>query len=193
MRGAHRYRRGWRPRRPPRTAQAGAALALFLAAVLAAASNFFADWPPRTSDAGAAITADRLVGTARVIDGDTLTIAGERIRLWGIDSPERDQVCVGGSPGGRASTALTRAIDGATVSCRIRDHDDYGRAVAICEADGADLGAAQVASGWAWDYRRFSGGRYRTQEADARDHNRGVWALECAPAWEWRTAQRDRS
>jgi hypothetical protein len=36
-----------------------------------------------------------LAGTARVIDGDTLSIADTRIRLWGIDAPERDQTCQG--------------------------------------------------------------------------------------------------
>jgi endonuclease YncB( thermonuclease family) len=41
------------------------------------------------------VCAADLVGTARVIDGDTIAIAGVRIRLWGIDAPERDQTCRG--------------------------------------------------------------------------------------------------
>jgi hypothetical protein len=32
-------------------------------------------------------------GPAQVIDGDTLDLAGERTRLWGIDAVEGDQVC----------------------------------------------------------------------------------------------------
>jgi endonuclease YncB( thermonuclease family) len=37
--------------------------------------------------------ADDLAGQASVIDGDTLEIHGTRIRLWGIDAPETDQLC----------------------------------------------------------------------------------------------------
>jgi endonuclease YncB( thermonuclease family) len=37
--------------------------------------------------------ADDLTGRASVIDGDTLEIHGARIRLWGIDAPESDQLC----------------------------------------------------------------------------------------------------
>src|SRR5688572_22588959 len=34
-----------------------------------------------------------VVGTARVLDGDTLDLAGHRIRLYGIDAPESRQIC----------------------------------------------------------------------------------------------------
>ncbi len=37
--------------------------------------------------------AETLSGPARVVDGDTLFVAGERIRLHGIDAPEKDQTC----------------------------------------------------------------------------------------------------
>ena len=40
-----------------------------------------------------AASASAQEGPARVIDGDTLDIAGERIRLHGIDAPEKDQTC----------------------------------------------------------------------------------------------------
>ncbi|WP_333924357.1 thermonuclease family protein [Bradyrhizobium sp. CCBAU 21362] len=36
-----------------------------------------------------------IVGRASVIDGDTIEIHGTRIRLWGIDAPEHDQLCRG--------------------------------------------------------------------------------------------------
>jgi endonuclease YncB( thermonuclease family) len=39
--------------------------------------------------------ADNLSGQASIIDGDTLEIHGTRIRLWGIDAPESNQLCRG--------------------------------------------------------------------------------------------------
>jgi hypothetical protein len=41
------------------------------------------------------VAADNLAGRASVIDGDTLEIHGTRIRLWGIDAPESNQLCRG--------------------------------------------------------------------------------------------------
>ena len=44
----------------------------------------------RSKDAGA-----ELAGTAQITDGDTIEVAGTRVRLWGIDAPEHDQTCQG--------------------------------------------------------------------------------------------------
>ncbi len=40
-----------------------------------------------------ALASEVITGPARVVDGDTLEIAGERIRLHGIDAPETNQTC----------------------------------------------------------------------------------------------------
>jgi endonuclease YncB( thermonuclease family) len=39
-----------------------------------------------------AVTAD-ISGTALIVDGDTITISGTKVRLSGIDTPERKQTC----------------------------------------------------------------------------------------------------
>ena len=35
-----------------------------------------------------------VIGKPRVIDGDTIEIAGDRVRLSGIDTPEEKQTCL---------------------------------------------------------------------------------------------------
>ena len=43
--------------------------------------------------------AQTITGPARVIDGDTLGVSGQRIRLHGIDAPEKNQTCqIEGTP-----------------------------------------------------------------------------------------------
>lgn len=137
---------------------------------------------------GASIT-----GRARIIDGDTIEIAGERIRLFGIDAPESRQQCRSGSglnyPCGRAATrALSAAIRGSRVSCTPVDHDRFDRDVAICTAGGHDLGDVMVRSGHAIDYARYSQGRYVDAEREARAARRGLWAGTFDQPDAWRRA-----
>jgi endonuclease YncB( thermonuclease family) len=128
---------------------------------------------------------------ARVIDGDTLELGtGERIRLWGIDAVEGDQICQrDGRPwqcGDDATVALEALIDGQQITCAERDVDGYGRTVATCAVDGHDIGAAMVRSGWAVDYERYSGGAYAAEQLEAEQAQRGLWAGSFMPPWEWR-------
>ena len=75
-------------------------------------------------------------GPARVIDGDTIDVAGERIRFHGIDAPESGQTCVVGLEvwlcGQKADHALYNFIGTSSVTCQERDVDRYGRIVATC-------------------------------------------------------------
>ena len=68
-----------------------------------------------------------VAGTASVIDGDTLEIHGQRIRLHGIDAPESRQLCrLDGKPwqcGKDAANALAEKIARRPVTC-----EDLGQA-----------------------------------------------------------------
>jgi endonuclease YncB( thermonuclease family) len=132
-------------------------------------------------------------GPARVIDGDTLDIAGERIRLHGIDAPEKDQTCsIDGQKwacGVAAWGYLVQLLAGQPVRCEARDVDQYGRTVAVCFADDQDINAAMVGEGWALAYQEYSLD-YVGQERAAEAAGHGLWQGEFVPPWEWRRGSR---
>jgi endonuclease YncB( thermonuclease family) len=129
-----------------------------------------------------------VTGPARVIDGDTIELAGERIRQHGIDAPERDQPCrrneVAYLRGVAAAGALSEWLDGEAVTCREQDRDRYGRVVAVCYVSGEDVNAAMVRDGWALAYRRYSTD-YVNEEDEARAAGVGLWAGGFMPPWRW--------
>ena len=77
-------------------------------------------------------------GRARVVDGDTLEVAGQKVRLFGVDAPELDQSCERGGRvwacGQAAREALAEIVGRKRLVCAVQDIDRYGRAVAVCEA-----------------------------------------------------------
>lgn len=127
-------------------------------------------------------------GSTRVVDGDTLVVAGKRVRLYGIDAPESAQMC-GTMACGQAATAYLANVllpYGRAVVCEGKMTDRYGRTVATCSVSVFDLGAMMVQAGWAMEYTRYSDGRYHEFEAEARAARRGMWATDFKPPWQWR-------
>jgi micrococcal nuclease len=97
-----------------------------------------------------------LRGNAWVIDGDTIDIAGTRIRLAGIDAPELDHPY-----GKNAKWTLVNLCKGQVVRAVFDGELSHDRTVATCYLpDGRDLSAEMVKAGMAIDWPKFSRGKY---------------------------------
>jgi endonuclease YncB( thermonuclease family) len=142
-----------------------------------------------TPPAPKASSGPSLAGVASVIDGDTIEIHGQRIRLHGIDAPESSQTCkVDGEPwrcGKDAAFKLADKIGKQTVTCEQKDVDRYGRVVAVCSAGGEDLNGWMVSEGLAVAYRQYSKD-YVGQEEQAKTAGIGVWGSEFEMPWDYR-------
>ena len=131
-----------------------------------------------------------IAGVVRVIDGDTVDVGGVRIRLWGIDAPERGQVCHAWGRewncGTMATEALTSRSEG--IACEAMGTDRYGRTLGVCFFGGEDVNAWLVASGWALAYR--SATNYLGEEDDAREKRLGIHRGTYITPGDWRRGER---
>lgn len=124
-------------------------------------------------------------GPATIQDGDTFAIGAQIIRLNGIDAPESGQNCERAGRmyncGAKAENALRAILEGG-VSCTGTRFDDYDRLLADCRANGQDVSAAMVRSGWALAYRKYSTA-YVPEEEAARTAGVGLWAGSFDAPW----------
>ncbi len=134
-----------------------------------------------------------VAGVASVIDGDTIEVRGQRIRLHGIDAPESRQLCrLDGKPwqcGKDAANALAEKIARRPLRCEDLGRGRHKRIIARCTVAGEDMGEWMVSQGLALAYRRYSLD-YVEEEADAQAARRGIWAGEFVKPWEWRRGER---
>ena len=140
--------------------------------------------------------AAEITGRAKVVDGDSLEIGTDRIRLYGIDAPEGRQDCRRNGQawrcGENAASKLRGLVQGATLRCTPRDTDEYGRSVSVCKNGNTDINAEMVRAGFALAYRRYSTD-YVDEENEARNAKRGLWAGEFTPPWDWRRESREET
>lgn len=126
-----------------------------------------------------------LKGLARVVDGDSLEMRSEKIRIVGIDAPEFDQSCGNVKNqwpcGQQSKSALAKLIDNKTVRCAVQGFDKYRRSLAICYVEGKDIGKWMVTNGWAVSF-----GDYGFDEAIARRNRLGIWQGEFEMPKDWR-------
>lgn len=128
---------------------------------------------------------DSISGAGRPVDGDSLFVNSNEVRLKGIDAPEGRQTCTRDGAdwacGDAARDELRRLIGKSVVTCQVLERDQHGRMLSICKAGGQDLNGAMVASGLAVSY-----GGYHAEEAAAKRARRGLWAGEFTMPRDWR-------
>jgi len=137
----------------------------------------------------------RAVGVA---DGDTVTVldalkAQHRIRLAGIDAPEKAQAF-----GNRSKQSLSDLVFNREVVVETGKRDRYGREVGKILVDGRDVNLIQVERGMAWHYKAYEREQsasdrqlYEAAEQAARAGRQGLWGDPGpTPPWDFRKAKR---
>ena len=124
-----------------------------------------------------------------ILDGDTIEVLHnshpERIRLSGIDCPEKGQ-----ANGQKAKQAASALVFGKEVTLQTHGKDKYKRSLAnVLLPDGTNVNHALVKEGWCWWYRKYAPGDTILEglEKSAREAKKGLWAdPHPVPPWEWR-------
>lgn len=139
-----------------------------------------------------------IVGKANVVSGDILEIAGQNIRLRGVDAAEPGQSCLTKHSqvyhcGRNAAIALMAITNGVEVACRDEKPDPRpdaaGRLIADCFVGRFDLGRQLVLSGFAFA-ERPGGEQYFDDEDAARRLPEGMWKGKFNMPWQWRAGER---
>ena len=138
--------------------------------------------------------ADDMIGRASVIDGDTIDIRGQRIRLHGIDASESGQACsrADGTPwpcGRQAALALSDFLGARTVRCASNGKKSYDRLVAVCKVGDIDVASWLAMEGWAMAARRYSSA-YVDDERAARQARRRIWQGDFVTPRDWRSRRK---
>ena len=109
----------------------------------------------------------------RVSDGDTFKSGDTRVRLWGIDAPEKGQPYAD-----EARDRLKKLIEGKAVRLEWKDRDQHSREVAIVYAGSTNINLQMVKEGLAWHYEYFAPDAEDLAAAEkaARKKRKGLWA-----------------
>lgn len=131
-----------------------------------------------------------IVGEITVVDGDTLEMNNQHIKIWGVDAPNLNQTCKDGQNavfdcGKESASALARwLVPLQPVQCETKGNDNAGNVIAICySATGDDVGGWLVRNGYAIDWPKYSNGFYAVPQNEAQQAKNGVWQHNGVEPW----------
>ena len=141
---------------------------------------------------------NKISGFAKVVDGDTIKINSKKIRLYGIDAPEKKQKCkktyltisfmsfTKDYMCGEVSTQkLIKKINKQKLNCDILDVDRYKRLIGECFKRNINLNSWMVSNGYAVAYRKYSK-KYVSDEINAKNNKLGIWQGKFEMPWDYR-------
>lgn len=135
---------------------------------------------------------DVISGSASVVDADIIRIGSQRVILWGLDAPERRQLCYRNGEEWGCYDAAFRTLEvlagrGEVTCFLLGEADPFGRRHGVCESGGINLNEEMVRSGMALAYSEQTD-EYELIQIDAISEGAGVWALdvEFQPPWDFR-------
>ena len=141
---------------------------------------------------------NKISGFAKVVDGDTIKINSKKIRLYGIDAPEKKQKCkkthltisfmsfTKDYMCGEVSTQkLIKKINKQKLNCNILDVDMYKRLIGECFKRNINLNSWMVSNGYAVAYRKYSK-KYVSDEINAKNNKLGIWQGKFEMPWDCR-------
>ena len=141
---------------------------------------------------------NKITGFAKVVDGDTIKINSKKIRLYGIDAPEKKQKCkktyltisfmsfTKDYMCGEVSTEkLIKKINKQKLNCNILDVDRYKRLIGECFKRNINLNSWMVSNGYAVAYTKYSK-KYVSDEINAKNNKLGIWQGKFEMPWDYR-------
>ena len=141
---------------------------------------------------------NKISGFAKVVDGATIKISSKKIRLYGIDAPEKKQKCkktyltisfmsfTKDYMCGEVSTEkLIKKINKQKLNCNILDVDRYKRLIGECFKRNINLNSWMVSNGYAVAYRKYSK-KYVSDEINAKNNKLGIWQGKFEMPWDYR-------
>lgn len=140
------------------------------------------------------VNAETLTGASRIIDGDSLEVAGKKIDLQGVDAPELGQTCSWPNKeincGLIAKAALMDLTAGTAVVCEIEAQKHNGNALGVCRAAGYDLAEGMAHTGWAMA-TESAPRRYKAAMLGAQNAGRALWKGRFTAPWVWRASKEE--
>ena len=135
-------------------------------------------------------------GNAIIVDGDTIKINGKIIRFGGIDAPEsyfkgKKQSCIEDNKevfcGKISKIKLIEKIGSNSLNCKIeKNKDKYKRLIGECFIKNESLSIFMVRNGYAFDWPRYSKGKFASDQEYAKINKQGFWNMKFEYPWIWR-------